>query len=148
MFGYANTVMNIVDVDDVAHGHLLAMDKGEIGQSYIFGGENLTMKEVIDLLESITGFKYTKVRVPKSAILAMGYLSEYVGSKLTEHPSRVPLEAAKMATSYMAFDDSLARKALGYNSRPAKTALLRSCSWYLNNGYVKQNYLKQIKLNG
>lgn len=147
MIGYADTVMNIVDVDDVAHGHLLAMDKGKVGFSYIVGGENLTMKEILDILEAVTNFKYSRARVPNFIILSMGYISEFVEVNLLSKTPSVPLEAAKMATSYMAFDDSFARKTLGYSSRPAKTALLRSCSWYLNNGYVKPQFMNQIKFN-
>ena len=145
LFGYADTVLNIVDVDDVAHGHLLAMSKGEIGHSYILGGENLSMKQIIEILESITDFSYLKIKVPKSLILFFGYMSELIQGRLLSSTPRVPLEAAKMSTSYMAFDDSLTRKMLGYSSRPASQALTRSCSWYFNNGYVDPRYMDKIR---
>jgi dihydroflavonol-4-reductase len=134
--GYVETAMNIAHVDDLAAGHLLALERGRPGRSYIVGGENLTMRELLATLAEVTGLPSVGVRFPRTLALAAGLLSETVeGRILGRHPT-VPLEAARMSTTVMTFDDSRARTELGYSSRPAREAVAESTRWFVDNGYV------------
>jgi len=104
--GYVDTVLNVAHVDDVAAGHVLALERGATGRSYILGGENLTLQGLLGELASITGLPVARLKVPRALSLAVAAVSETVeGRLLRRHPS-VPLEAARMSTSRMAFDDS------------------------------------------
>jgi dihydroflavonol-4-reductase len=134
--GYVDTVLNVVHVDDVAAGHVLALEKGRTGRSYILGGENLSLERVLGELASLTGLPRAKIKVPRSVSLAVAGVSELVeGRILRRHPS-IPLEAARMSTSTMAFDDTRARTELGYAPRPAVEALEASARWFVDSGAV------------
>lgn len=134
--GFVDTAMNVVHVDDLATGHLLALERGKTGRSYIIGGENLSMRELLSVLAAATGLPPVTLRFPSPLALAAGFVSEAVeGRLLGRHPS-VPLEAAKMSTTTMIFDDSRARSELGYASRPAREAVEDSVRWFVDNGYV------------
>lgn len=135
--GYVDTTLNVAHVDDVARGHLLALEQGAVGRSYILGGENLTLRQLLAHLASLTGLPEPKIRVPRSVALAAAWLSDTVeGRVLHRHPS-VPLEAARMSTTQMAFDDSRARSELGYRPRPAAEAIADSARWFVDQGYVR-----------
>ncbi len=134
--GYVDTAMNVAHVDDLAAGHLLALERGTVGRSYILGGENLSMRDLLEMLAATTGLPPVTMRFPKVLALAAGVVSEAVeGGLLGRHPS-VPLEAARMSTTTMIFDDSRARTELGYTSRPAREAVADSVSWFVDHGYV------------
>jgi dihydroflavonol-4-reductase len=145
MPGYVDTVLNVVHVDDVAAGHLLAHDKGRVGRSYIVGGGNMTLAEILGELADITGLKKPRIRVPRGVAFAAGRVSEAVEGRLLHRQPSVPLEAVRMSTTRMAFDDSRARSELGYTSRPARAALLDSVRWYLDNGYVKPSRAARMR---
>jgi dihydroflavonol-4-reductase len=134
--GFVDTVLNVVHVDDVARGHLLARELGGDGRSYIFGGENYTMQQLLQELADISGGRAPKLRVPRGVSLAAAHASELVEGRLLRRRPSVPLEAARMSTTRMAFDDSRARTELGYRPRPAREALADSVAWYRANGYA------------
>lgn len=136
MPAYVDTVLNVVDVDDVAEGHLLAAERGRVGRSYILGGENLTLRQVLEVLADHTGLAAPRLRVPRWTALTAGRVSTLLEGKLLGREPSVPLEAAQMSTSRMAFDDTRARMELGYHSRPAAEALRRAADWFIENGYV------------
>ena len=143
--GFVNTVLNVAHVDDVAAGHVLALEKGRTGRSYILGGENLSLQGLLSELASITGLPEPRIRVPRSLSLAVAALSETVeGKLLRRHPS-VPLEAARMSTSQMSFDDKRAREELGYVPRPAAEALEDSARWFVATGKVGDRRLSRIR---
>jgi dihydroflavonol-4-reductase len=143
--GYVDTVLNVVHVDDVAEGHVLALERGRVGRSYILGGENLPLQQVLGELASLTGLPRAKIKVPRSVSLAVAGLSEFVeGRILRRHPS-IPLEAARMSTSTMAFDDSRARTELGYSPRPAVEALEASAHWFVDTGAVTARRRERIR---
>jgi dihydroflavonol-4-reductase len=142
--GYVDTTLNVAHVDDVAAGHVLALERGDVGRSYILGGENYSLQHLLEVLASATGLPEAKVRVPRAVSLAVAHLSELVeGRLLRRHPS-IPLEAARMSTTQMAFDDSRARKELGYAPRPAQQAVVESARWFVENGYVKASRRARI----
>ena len=134
--GYVDTAMNVAHVDDLATGHLLALERGAPGRSYIMGGENVSMRELLVLLAEVTGLQPVGLRVPKAIALAAGLLSETVEGRVLRREPTVPLEAARMSTTTMIFDDSRARRELGYVSRSAREAVEDSVRWFFDNGYV------------
>ena len=143
--GFVNTVLNVAHVDDVAAGQVLALEGGRTGRSYILGGENLSLQALLNELASITGLPGPRFKVPRSLSLAVAALSEAVeGKVLRRHPS-VPLEAARMSTSQMAFDDTRAREELGYAPRPAAEALEDSARWFVQTGKVGGRRLSRIR---
>ncbi len=135
--GYVDTTLNIVDVEDVAHGHILAAERGRNGRSYILGGENLTLSQVLAALATATGVTAPTREFPGAFALAAGHLSELVEGRLLRREPTIPLEAARMSTTHMSFDDRRARTELGYTSRPAAVALARAARWFVDAGYVR-----------
>jgi dihydroflavonol-4-reductase len=143
--GWFDTALNIVDVDDVAAGHLLAADKGEIGRSYILGGENLELRAILGELARLTGLPGPRFRVPRAAALGAAWASELVEGRLLHRMPHVPLEGARMASTRMVFSDARARRELGYESRPAAEAIARSARWFVENGYVSDKRVAAIR---
>ena len=138
MPGYVDTAMNVTHVDDLAAGHLLALEHGVSGRSYIMGGENISMRELLTLVAETTGLRPVALRFPKAIALAAGLVSETVEGRFLRREPSVPLEAARMSTTTMIFDDSRARRELGYISRPAREAVDDSVRWFLDNGYARR----------
>jgi len=144
MPGYVDTSLNVVDVEDVAAGHILAAERGRTGRSYIVGGENLELREVLALLAKVTGLPTPALRVPAGLAVAAARTSHLVEGRLLRREPSVPLEGTLMATTRMEFSDRRARTELGYSSRPAVEALERSARWYAENGYVTARRLARI----
>jgi dihydroflavonol-4-reductase len=142
--GYVDTTLNIVDVEDVAHGHVLAAERGAVGRSYILGGENLDLREVLALLAEATGLPAPTRQFPGSLALAAAWVSDVVEGRLLGREPTIPLEAARMSTTHMSFDDSRARTELGYTSRPAGDALARAAHWFAESGYVRAERLARF----
>ncbi len=142
--GWFDTALNVVDVDDVAAGHLLAAERGAQGRSYVLGGENLELKQILDVLAAGTGLPRATIRVPRQVAFAAAYASEFVEGRLLHREPTVPLEGARMAATRMIFSDVRARRELGYSSRPAIEAILRSARWYVENDYVSAKRLARI----
>jgi dihydroflavonol-4-reductase len=140
-----DTALNIVDVEDVAAGHLLAAERGAIGRSYIVGGENLELRAILAELARCTGLPGPRFRCPRSVALSAAYVSELVEGKLLKKTPHVPLEGARMASTRMVFSDARARRELGYRSRPAAEAIERSARWFAANGYVSDKRLAAIR---
>jgi dihydroflavonol-4-reductase len=135
--GYVDTTLNVAHVDDVAAGHVQSLERGAVGRSYILGGENYSLQRLLGVLAACTGLPEARFKVPRALSLDVAHVSEFVeGRLLRRHPS-IPLEAARMSTTHMAFDDSRARKELGYSPRPASEAIESSARWFVENGYVK-----------
>jgi dihydroflavonol-4-reductase len=147
MPGYVDTAMNVTHVDDLALGHILALEKGVQGRSYICGGDNITMAKLLEILSTVTGLPSSDRRFPSVFPLVAGRVSQFIEGDILKREPRVPLEAAQMATTTMTFDDSRARNELGYTSRPAAQALFDSAQWFVNNGRVEPERVKLIKWN-
>jgi dihydroflavonol-4-reductase len=142
--GFVDTILNVAHVDDVAAGQLLALERGHNGRSYILGGENLTLEQLLGELAAITGLPRARIKVPRALSLAVAAVSETVeGRILHRHPS-IPLEAARMSTSQMAFDITRAREVLGYAPRPATEALEASARWFVDSGMVSDRRSRRI----
>ena len=135
MPAYIETGMNIIDVDDVATGHLLAMEKGRQGERYILGGTNLLLKEVFEILSTLTGVKAPALKLPRGAVLPLAYLNHWLAN-LTGIPPRIPLEGVKMAKYKMHYDCSKAIRELGLPQHPPEIALEKAVRWFRAHGYV------------
>jgi len=135
--GYVDTTLNIVDVEDVAAGHVLAAERGAQGRSYILGGGNLVLRDVLGTLAEVTGLPPATRRFPGALALAAGHVSDLVEGRILRREPTVPLEAARMSTTHMSFDDTRARSELGYTSRPPAEALERAARWFVASGAVR-----------
>ncbi|MEX5218138.1 MAG: hopanoid-associated sugar epimerase [Nitrospiraceae bacterium] len=135
MPAYIETGMNLVDVDDVATGHLLAMEKGRLGERYILGNRNLLLREVFEILSGLTGVKAPALKLPRLAILPLAYVNEWMSS-LTGNQPRIPLEGIRMAKYKMHYDCSKAIKELGLPQTPVEVALGKAVKWFHDHGYA------------
>ncbi len=136
MPAYIDTGMNLVDVEDVATGHWLAAEKGRVGERYILGGENVTMRRMLELLSEITGLPAPTLRVPYRPILALSYLNAWFCRLIPGATPRMTPETIRMSSHYMYFDPSKAVRELGFPQTPAKEALAKAVTWFEENGYV------------
>jgi len=144
MPGYVDTAMNVAHVDDLAAGHLLALEGGRQGRSYICGGENITMAQLLRILADVTGLPPAERRFPSIFPMIAGHVSSFIEGDLLGREPRVSLEAAQMASTTMTFDDSRARVEIGYSSRPASQALFDSAHWFVEHGYVSVERARMI----
>ncbi len=132
---YVDTGLNVVAVEDVARGHLLAAERGRVGERYILGGRNMTLKEIYDALSAITGQPSPRFRLPHIVALAAGCADQVISRALGREP-RIPLEGVRMARHRMFVDCSKAAQELGFHACPVEHALERAARWYLENNYV------------
>ena len=133
---YISTGMNLVDVADVAEGHILAMERGMPGERYILGCRNLTLKEIFDILSEITGRRSPNIRIPHWAILGVAYLDEFIEGTLLRHPPTVPVEAIKITKHPMYVSNKKAVAELGLPQSPVEVALEKAIRWFRDYGYL------------
>ena len=136
MPAYVDTGLNWVPVEDAAAGHLLAAERGVAGERYILGGENLSLKQVLDMLAGVSDRPAPRVRLPHAVALAAGYADAAISRLLGREP-RIPLEGVRMARHSMFVDAGKARRELGFAPGPVAAALERAVAWYQANGYVQ-----------
>jgi len=136
MPAYVNTGLNLVDVRDVARGHILALEKGRIGERYLLGNRNLTLKQILDLLARITGLPAPRIRIPIWVALAAARADEFVAKRVTGKPPRIPVAAVKTARQFRHFDCSKAVNELGLPQTPVEKALEDAVRWFRENGYA------------
>jgi dihydroflavonol-4-reductase len=134
---YLDTGMNLVDVEDVAEGHILAMESGRSGQRYLLGNENLSLREMFGILQEITGRRAPRWRVPYWLALAAGYLDHAVEGKMLSREPRIPVEGLKVAKSPMYVDCEKAVRELGQPQSAVAVALEKAVRWFTDHGYVK-----------
>jgi dihydroflavonol-4-reductase len=138
MPAYLDTGLNIIDVRDCARGHILAAQKGQIGEKYIIGNGNYTLRQLFGMLEEVSGLPAPKVRLPYAPILAAAYANDAF-SRLTGIEPLIPLAGVQMAEKFMFFDASRAVCELGLPQRPVIDAFRMAVDWFRANGYVKKN---------
>jgi len=127
--------LNVVAVEDVAAGHLLAAEKGRVGERYILGGRNMTLKEILDALAALTGRRAPRVKLPHVVALAAGYADEFY-SRLAGREPQIPVEGVKMSRHKMFVESDKAARELGYKPGKIEAALERAVRWYEDNGYI------------
>ena len=148
MKAYANTIMNIVDVDDVAIGHALALEKGCVGHQYILGGENLSLGEATRVLSELTGIPAPRFAIPPRVLLFAGRVNEWMANHVTHHTPLVDVESTLHAMANKPSDSGKAAKELGYEPSVARLALAKAARWFVENGYCKERYERRIRAHG
>jgi dihydroflavonol-4-reductase len=133
MPAYLDTGLNLVDVRDVAEGHLLACERGQSGERYILGAENLTLQQIFEQLAALTGRKAPSVRIPYAVAYAAGVAST-AWARVSGTEPRAPLDGVKMARKKMWVKHDKATRELGYNPGPVSGALERAVDWFQAHG--------------
>ncbi len=136
MPAYLETGLNLVHIRDVAQGHLLAEEKGRVGEKYILGHQNLSLSQIFQILSEITDIPAPRVRLPFWHILALSYLDEFWATHVSQKPPRMPVAAVKMAKKFMYFDSSKAIRELALPQTPVRQALQDAVTWFKKQGYV------------
>jgi dihydroflavonol-4-reductase len=135
MPAYVDTGLNLVDVRDVAAGHLAAAEKGRVGERYILGNRDMTLREILETLARLTGLPAPRVRLPHWIPLAAAAVATGA-ARVTGRPPRVSLESVRMSTHRMFFDAGKAVRELGLPQTPVEEALSRAVAWFRERGYV------------
>jgi dihydroflavonol-4-reductase len=135
MPAYVDTGLNIVHVDDVAAGHLLAYERGRVGERYILGGQDMTLREILTLISALVGRKAPRVRLPYGAVLPIAYLAEAY-AKLSGRTGRITLEGVRMSRKLMYFSSAKATRELGYEWRPPVRAFEDAIRWFREQGLL------------
>src|SRR5215813_4558213 len=133
---YVDTGLNLVDVRECANGHIQAFEKGKSGERYILGGENLTLKQILDKLSAITGLKSPSVRVPYVMALATGVVDEVVTGRIRGKEPRATIDAVRMGRKKMFVSSEKAERELGWKLCAVDDALRRAVNWFRENGYA------------
>ncbi|MGH9735521.1 MAG: hopanoid-associated sugar epimerase [Candidatus Acidiferrales bacterium] len=136
MPAYVDTGLNVAAVEDVAAGHLLAAEKGRIGERYILGGVNMTLKQILDVLSRIAGRRAPRVRMPHAVALAAGYADQWF-SRIAGREPQISVEGVKMSRHRMFVASDKSARELGYAPTSGEAALERAVRWYQENGYVR-----------
>ncbi|HTJ87715.1 MAG TPA: hopanoid-associated sugar epimerase [Terriglobales bacterium] len=133
---YVDTGLNLVDVKACALGHIAAFEKGRSGERYILGGENLTLKQILDKLAAITGLPSPAIRVPYFVALATGVVDEIFTGRIRGREPRATIDAVRMGRKKMFVTSSKAERELEWKTVPVDAALGRAVKWFRENGYV------------
>jgi dihydroflavonol-4-reductase len=134
---YVDTGLNLVDVTECARGHIAAMEKGKSGERYILGGENLTLKQILDKLAVITGLPSPRIRVPYVLALATGVVDQVVTGHIRGREPRATIDAVRMGRKKTFVSSSKAERDLGWKTVPVDDALRRAVEWFQANGYAE-----------
>jgi len=133
---YVETGLNLVDATECARGHMQALEKGRSGERYILGGENLTLKQILDRLGAITGLPSPTVKLPYFFALATGVVDETVTGRILGREPRATIDAVRMGRKMMFVSSAKAERELGWCVVPVDAALRRSVDWFRGNGYA------------
>jgi dihydroflavonol-4-reductase len=133
---YVDTGLNLVDVRECARGHLIALEKGRAGERYILGGENLTLKQILDRLAAITGLPSPRIKVPYVMALATGVVDEMVTGRILGREPRATIDAVRMGRKKMFISSTKAERELGWNPSPVEGALRRAVEWFQTHKYA------------
>jgi dihydroflavonol-4-reductase len=143
MPAYVNTGLNVVHVDDVAIGHLLAYKKGRVGETYILGGENRTLQWILETIAELTGLPPPRIRLPHWFVTPIARVVEGVTRIRGSGEPMMTVDSVRMARKLMYFSIEKARRELGYSPRPAVEALRDGIEWFYKHGYVVQKRKKK-----
>ena len=146
MPGYVETGLNFVGVEECAAGHLLVAERGKIGERYLLGGENLTLKQLLDMLAKITGLAAPSMKIPHGVALGVAYVESAFSRLIGKEPG-IPVEGVRIAQHLMFVDASRAQRELGFRPGSVPAALERAVRWYQANGYVKAGRAKKMRLS-
>ena len=136
MPGYIEGGVNIIDVEDVARGHILAAKKGRVGERYLFGNENMSVSDYFRLISEVAGVKPPKIKIPYYLAIALGYMFE-LGAYITKKPPVTTASEVKIGRKYEFYDCSKAVKELGLPQTPIRASIERAINWFRENGYIR-----------
>lgn len=135
MPAFVDTGLNVAHVDDVAEGHILAFRKGEIGERYILGGEDMTLQDIFAVVADHTGRRPPRIKLPHNLIMPIAHCMEAI-ARVTGKEPRVTADGVRMARKHMYFSHEKAKRALGYEPRPASQAIRDAIDWFETQGYL------------
>ena len=138
--GYLDTGMNLVDVGDVAEGHILAMERGRPGERYILGHRNLTLRQVFGMLAEITGRRAPRIRFPYWLVMGAAYCDQWVESAIMRRQPAIPVEGIKIARHPMYVSSRKAVSELGLPQSPVENALEKAVRWFADHGYLRPRH--------
>jgi len=133
---YVDTGLNLVDVGEVARMHLVALDRGTPGERYILGGENLTLKQILDRMSSITGLPSPTMKVPHVVAMGFAFFDENFTGKLLGREPRATVEAVRMGKKMMFASSAKAERELGFKVLPVYAAMRAAIEWFVERGYA------------
>jgi dihydroflavonol-4-reductase len=133
---YVDTGLNLVHVEEIARMHLVALERGRFGERYILGGENLTLKQILDRLAAITGLPSPTLKVPHAVAMAFAFFDETITGKLRGKEPRATVEAVRMGKKRMFATSAKAERELGWRRLPVDAALKSAVDWFIANGYA------------
>lgn len=132
---FVDTGLNLVHVEDVARGHLLALQQGCVGESYILGGQNVTLRDMLRTIAEICGGRPPRFRLPRAPLFPLAFAAE-MGARLLGKEPFLTRDALRMAGHHMFFSSARAERELGYDARPHRAALEDALAWYRAEGYL------------
>ena len=133
---YVDTGLNLVDVTAVAQAHVAALEQGRSGERYILGGENLTLKQILDRMAAMTGLPSPTLRVPHSVAMTFAFFDEWITGRMLGQEPRATVEAVRMGKKKMFASSAKAERELGYTVLPIDPALHSAIDWFRANGYA------------
>jgi dihydroflavonol-4-reductase len=133
---YVDTGLNLVDVTEVARMHVVALERGTPGERYILGGENLTLKQILDRMSAITGLPSPKRKVPHAVAMTFAFFDETITGKLRGKEPRATVEAVRMGKKMMFASSAKAERELGFQILPVYPALRTAIDWFIAHGYA------------
>jgi len=133
---YVDTGLNLVDVDEVARMHVAALDQGRPGERYILGGENLTLKQILDRMSAITGLPSPTMKVPHAVAMGFAFFDEMITGRLLKREPRATVEAVRMGQKMMFASSAKAERELGFKVLPIYNALRSAIDWFVKHGYA------------
>jgi dihydroflavonol-4-reductase len=143
MPGYVETGLNFVGVEECAAGHLQVAEKGKVGERYLLGGENLTLKQMLDVLAQITGLPAPRMKIPHGLALGVAYANTAFSRLIGKEP-QIPVEGVKIAQHMMFVECTRAQRELGFQAGPVAAALERAVRWYEANSYIAKGRAKRM----
>jgi dihydroflavonol-4-reductase len=135
MPAYVETGLNVVHVEDVAEGHLRAYERGRVGERYVLGGTNMTLREILTDIAEITGRAPPRIRLPHSVAMPIAFVAETV-ARVTGGEPVATRDSVRMAKKLMYYSSEKAKRELGFNPRPARAALADAVAWFREKGYL------------
>ena len=136
MPAFVDTGLNLVHVDDVAEGHLLALERGAIGQNYILGGQNAALKEMLAIIAHYVGRRPPRLELPHAPIFPLAFAAEFFGRLRGKEPF-LTVDGLKMSKHRMFFSSAKAERELGYHARPYAQGIADAISWFRQAGYLR-----------
>jgi len=136
MPAYVDTGLNVAHVDDVAEGHILAFEKGVVGERYVLGGDDLALPQILEIVAERTGGRAPTLRIPHGAIMPIAYIAEFWTRLTGGNEPFVTVDGVRMARKRMYFASTKAERDLEYKHRPADQAIADAVTWFGENGYL------------